>query len=453
MDSQIEQISPVECRVRVTMPWSDVGPRLDTKLRSLGKKARVPGFRPGKIPPKVLERIFGKSARQELVGELFQETFETVISQHAKRPLTQPVLESSNLEKGEDFTYAARFEVAPKIEPKDYKGIAVRRRPSVVDDAKVEAEISKKQEELTEMRPIDREGEGARDKTRDGDVWTVDIDGSIGDSPLSRKDLEVEIGKTSNEIVPGLAAALAELELASVGKAIDISFVPPEDKVKEEFRGAQVKLAVALRDVREKVVPARDDEFAADTGEADTYAEYEEKVREKVRQEDADQAEREARQRLVEAILERNDFDPAPSMINNEVRAQVENFKRQLARQGLTLRQLGSSDAQMAENMRPQATFNVKAFLLLEAIREAEGIDVPEEEIEAEIKEMADAQGQNPARLRATMEKNNQLLLLRAQMREERVLDFLMENAEVTEAPDPEPESDGAAETEGAGEA
>ncbi|MCA9697747.1 MAG: trigger factor, partial [Myxococcales bacterium] len=360
MDSQIEQISPVECRVRVTMPWSDVGPRLDTKLRSLGKKARVPGFRPGKIPPKVLERIFGKSARQELVGELFQETFETVISQHAKRPLTQPVLESSNLEKGEDFTYAARFEVAPKIEPKDYKGIAVRRRPSVVDDAKVEAEISKKQEELTEMRPIDREGEGARDKTRDGDVWTVDIDGSIGDSPLSRKDLEVEIGKTSNEIVPGLAAALAELELASVGKAIDISFVPPEDKVKEEFRGAQVKLSVALRDVREKVVPARDDDFAADTGEADTYAEYEEKVREKVRQEDADQAKREARQRLVEAILERNDFDPAPSMINNEVRAQVENFKRQLARQGLTLRQLGSSDAQMAENMRPQATFNVK---------------------------------------------------------------------------------------------
>src|SRR5690606_22870728 len=112
--------------------------------------------------------------------------------------------------------------------------------------------------------------------------------------------------------------------------------------------------------------------------------------------------------------------------------------------QGLTLQQIGSSDSRMAEQMRPQATFNVKAFLLLEAIRSAEGIEVPEDEIEAEVKEMAEAQGQNPARLRATMEKNNQLLLLRAQLREERVLDFLMSAAEVTEAPDPEePAEDG----------
>src|SRR5690606_22213982 len=152
MDSQIEQITPVECRVRVTVPWTTVGPRLDTKLRDLGKRARVPGFRPGKVPPRVLEKMFGKSARQELANELFQETFETAISTHETRPLTQPVLESSTLAKGENFVYAARFEVAPKIEPKDYKGIPVRRRPAVIDEAKVTAELAKKQEELTEIR-------------------------------------------------------------------------------------------------------------------------------------------------------------------------------------------------------------------------------------------------------------------------------------------------------------
>ena len=117
--------------------------------------------------------------------------------------------------------------------------------------------------------------------------------------------------------------------------------------------------------------------------------------------------------------LERNDFSPAPSMVTREVQAQVENFKQQLRQQGLTLRQLGTNEQQMAENMRPQATFNVKAFLLLEAIRTTEGLDVSEEEIDAEIKQMAEEKGQNPARLRATMEKNQQLLLLRAQMRED----------------------------------
>jgi trigger factor len=437
MDSQIEQITSVECRVRVTVPWTTVGPRLDNKLRDLGKRARVPGFRPGKVPPRVLEKMFGKSARAELANELFQETFETAMSSHKATPLTKPVLESSALEKGEDFSYAARFEIAPKIEPKDYKGVPVRRRPAVVDEEKVQAELAKKQEELTEIRPI----EGEREKTQPDDVWTVDIDGTIGDEPLKRKDIEIVIGSTANEIVPGLSDAMADFELAFVGQTKQLRFVPPEDRVKAQFRGQEVKLTVAVREVRERVVPELDDEFARDTGDAETLEELTEQIRKKIEEEDADVAEREARQRLVEALLERNDFDPAPSMIAREVQAQVQQFKRQLSQQGLTLQQIGSSDARMADNMRPQATFNVKAFLLLEAIRSAEGLEVPEEEIDAEVKLMAEAQGQNPARLRATMEKNNQLLLLRAQMREERVLDFLMNAAEVTVEADPEPEA------------
>jgi trigger factor len=441
MDSQIEQITPVECRVRVTVPWTAVGPRLDTKLRDLGKRARVPGFRPGKVPARVLEKMFGKSARAELANELFQETFQTAMSTHKAKPLTQPVLESSSLEAGTDFVYAARFEVAPQISPKDYKGVPVRRRPAIADEEKVKAELTKKQEELTEVRPIEEE----REKTRPGDVWTVDIDGTIGEEPLKRKDLEIVIGSTANEVVPGLSDAMADLPLSLVGQAKQVTFVPPQERVKPQFRGKEVKLMIAVREVRERVVPELDDEFARDTGDAESLEELTEQIRKKVAEEDGEVAEREARQRLVEALLERNPFDPAPSMVTREVQAQVQEFKRQLQQQGLTLKQIGSSEARMAENMRPQATFNVKAFLLLEAIRTTEGIDVPEEEIDAEVKQMAEAQGQNPARLRATMEKNNQLLLLRAQMREERVLDFLMNAAEVTEAPDPEPAADAAA--------
>lgn len=437
MESQIEQITPVECRVSVTIPWSDVSPRLDTKLRELRKTAKIAGFRQGKIPPAMIEKMFGKSVRAELARDLVQETFETAVVSHKTTPLTQPVLEDSSLELGQAFTYKARFEVAPKIEPKDYLGVPVRRRPALVDQTKVDALLQKKRDELTEIRPIEA---GSREKTQPGDVWTIDFDGTIGSDPLSRKDLQVEIGKEAGEFVPGLGKALGELELAAVGQTRTITFVPDEARVKEQYRGQEVKLTVALREVRMRVVPALDDDFARDTGEAESLDELTTKYAEQVKQEDADLAERDARQRLVEALLERNAFDPAPSLVSREAQAQAQMFKQQLSRQGLTLKQLGMTDARLMQSMRAQATFNVKAFLLLEAIREKESIDVTEEELDAEVKEMAEAQGQNPARLRATMEKNNQILVLRAQMREDRVLEFLMGKAEVTEAPDPEPE-------------
>jgi trigger factor len=445
MESQIEQITPVECRVSVTIPWVDVSPRLDTKLRELRKTARIPGFRQGKVPPTMIEKMFGKSVRAELARDLVQETFETAVVSHKTTPLTQPVLEDSSLEPGQAFTYKARFEVAPKIEPKDYLGVPVRRRPAIVDQAKVDALLQKKRDELTEIRPIEA---GSREHTQAGDVWTIDIDGKIGGDPLARKDLQVEIGKEAGEFVPGLSKQLEGLELAAVGQTRTISFVPDESRVKEQYRGQEVKLTVALREVRQRVVPALDDDFARDTGEAESLTELQGKYADQVKQEDADVAERDARQRLVEALLERNPFDPAPSLVSREAQAQAQMFKQQLQRQGLSLKQLGMTDARLMASMRAQATFNVKAFLLLEAIREKESIDVTEEELDAEVREMAEAQGQNPARLRATMEKNNQILVLRAQMREDRVLEFLMGKAEITEAPDPEPEAPAEASSE-----
>lgn len=437
MESQLERISAVEYRVRVNIPWEDISPRFDKKLKELRQQARLPGFRPGKVPPQMVERMFGQSVRDELARDLVEETFQSAVTKHEKVPLTQPVLEEGTLTKGEAFRYAARFEVPPEITPKDYTGVAVRRRPAAVDQSKVDAQLKSKQEELTELRPLPEGNE--RKETRAGDVWTVDIDGTLGSVKIARKDVAVEIGATGNEFLPGLAKALEGLTLDMVGKAHSLRFLPPQEAIKPELRGHDAVLTVGLRDVREKHVPALDDEFAKDTGEAETLDEYKTKLSDRVREEDQNEAEREARRRLVEALLERNEFDVAPSLVAREVAAQVDLFKRQLQQQGLQLKQLGITEQQLAGQYRPQALFNVKAFLLLDAIGKAESINVGEDEVEAELKQMAEERNQNVDRLRATMEKNNQLLLLRAQLREEKILDFLMSKAEVTEAPDPTP--------------
>lgn len=437
MQSSIERIGTVECRVKVEIPWTDVSPRLADKMKDLRLRARIPGFRPGKVPPQVLERMFGKGVRDELARDLVSETFQEACSEHETTPLTQPVVEDSKLDKGESFTYAARFEVPPDIEPKDYTKVPVRRRPAIVDEAKVTAELDKKREELTELQPIPEDSD--RKETQAGDVWTVDVDGDVGGQRANRKDVQVEIG-APDTIVPGLAEALGKLELSAVGGVINTEFDVPAGQAAKELEGKKAKLSVGLRDVRVKVVPELDDDFAKDTGDAETIDELRKNIEASIRDEDAELAEREARRRLVEALLERNDFEPAPSMVAREVAAQVDQTKRQLAQQGLRLEQIGTTEQQLAGRIRPQAYFNVKAYLLLDAIGKSKELTVADDEFEAELQKMADEGGQNLARMKATMEKNGQLILLRAQMREEKILDFLMGEAEITEAPDPEPE-------------
>ncbi|MGH1346811.1 MAG: trigger factor [Nannocystales bacterium] len=440
MESSIERISPVECRVKVEIPWADVSTRLIGKMRDLRRQARLPGFRAGKVPDKVLEQRFGKGVREELAGELVQETFQTAMTEHETQPLTQPVVEESSLEKQQPFRYQARFEVRPEIEPKDYTGVSVRRRPAVVDSAKVDADLEERRKKLTELRPLPEDDK--REETAAGDVWTIDVEGTLGEQRVARKDVRVDIGETESEFIPGLSAALESLKLSEVGSIKTISFTPPEDRIRAELKGQEAKLELGLREVRLKYVPELDDEFAKDTGDAETLEELKAKISEDIKKADGDEAEREARRRLLTSLLEGNEFEPAPSMVAREVAAQLDQTKRQLAQQGMRLEHMGTNEQQYAARIRPEALFNVKAFLLLDAIGKKETIEVSDEDVQARVNEMAEESGQNVDRMRASMEKSGQLVMIQAGLREERIFDFLMEKAEVTEAPDPEPEGD-----------
>jgi trigger factor len=439
MESSIERISPVECRVKVEIPWTDVSNRLTDKMRDLRRQARLPGFRAGKVPPQVLEKRFGKGVREELAGELVQETFQTAMTEHETQPLTQPVVEESSLEKEQPFRYQARFEVRPDIEPKDYTGVEVRRRPAVVDPAKVDADLEERRKKLTELRPLPEDEK--REETAAGDVWTIDVEGTLGEQRVARKDVRVDIGETESEFIPGLSAALESLKLSEVGSIKTITFTPPEDRIRAELKGQEAKLELGLREVRLKYVPELDDEFAKDTGDAETLEELKAKISEDIKKADGEEAEREARRRLLTSLLEGNEFEPAPSMVAREVAAQLDQTKRQLAQQGMRLEHMGTNEQQYAARIRPEALFNVKAFLLLDAIGKKETIEVSDEDVTARVNEMAEESGQNVDRMRASMEKSGQLLMIQAGLREERIFDFLMEKAKVTEAPDPEPEA------------
>ncbi len=435
MESQIERISPVECRVRVEIPWSEVSPRLNRKLTEFRRQVRLPGFRRGKAPPKMVERMFGDGARREVAEDLVQETFEAAVAEQGARALTQPKIEELKIERDAPFVYRARFEVPPEVEPRDYVGVPVRRRPVEITDEAVEAKIERMRRELAETEDVPEDE--ASETTRPGDVWTLDYEGTFGERPISGEDVTVEIGHEDSEPLPGLAAAMATLSRADVGTSKTVEFVPPEDAVSDDQRGVPVKLTLGLREVRVCRLPDLDDDFARDTNQADTLDELRAKVREELQEREQGEAEREARMRLVQELLARNEFEVPPSMIMREIAARVDNMKRSFAQMGVSLKDMGLTEERLWAQLEPEVTFNVKAFLLLDAIGKAEGIEVGDEEIDAAVAELAKERGTTPERLRPSLERTQELVVLRAQLREEKILDFLMGKAEVTEAPDP----------------
>jgi trigger factor len=416
----------------VEIPWSEVSARIHGKMRDLQQRVRVPGFRPGKVPPKMVEQMYGKSVRDEVARDLVDSSFEQEVSGHQARPLTKPVVESTQLADGESFSYSARFEVAPVIEPKDYEGVPVKRRAAVVSEEQVEASIEEMRQAQARIEPLPEDS--TRTETQAGDVWTLDVDGHWGEEAIGRKNLTIEVGgKAPVQYLPGLAEEVAKFALADVGSVKKLSYLPNQDNLLERFKGKSIDVTLGLREVKVRVVPALDDDFARDTGEAETLEELRTKVRERLLEEDKLQAERDARLRMMGELLNRNPVTPAPSMVTNECAAQIQLLGQQLSQQGLSFKALGRTPEQMMQSIRPRAKTNVSAFLLLDAIARKESIEVPEAEVEAEVAAMAEEQSVNPQRLRAQMEKDNRLLLLRAQLREDKIFKWLMDRAAVTE--------------------
>lgn len=430
MSSQFERISPVECRVNVEVPWSDVSPRLQKKMKELRRSVRMPGFRPGKAPLRMLERMYGEGVRHEVAQELVEATFKEAASEHQTVPLTEPRVDEHSYDEGKLFRYQARYEVAPVIEPKDYSGVPVFKLKVEADEEQVSSWLEDKRFELSELRPIEEER-----VTQDGDVWTIDIDGKWQDIDLSRKDVKVEMGKEATAYIPGLDKAMSELKTSETGEKRTLTFLPPQDKLREELKGTEVEIDVALREVKQRVLPELDDDFARDTELGDTLDELKDKVREMFREEADISAERDARLRLAGELLSRNEVTPAPSMVMREVEAQYNLQMEQLRRQGIDVSTLGQDREKAYEAMWPRAYGNVAAFLLLDAIGKKEEINVESSEVDEEIKALAEERNQNEGKLRASLQQSGEMMLLQAQIRENKIFEFLMEKAELRELP------------------
>src|SRR5262245_36748372 len=424
MQITIEDISPVEKRVEFELPWTDVAPKLDKAYGTLRNEVRLPGFRPGKVPRALLEKMYRQQVEEEVARELIERSLGQAIHENQIQPVAPPTVDNLELKSGSPFKFSARVEVRSQVVPKEYGGIPLSRRPAKVTDEEITQALEGYRRRLTAYQPV-----AGRPEPSPTDVVTVEVRGSVGEHKIKQRQVAVDLEDETGGALPGLAPRLRGLPIG--GDQLELKYTLPDDTLPKELAGKAVDLKVTIKEAREKKVPALDDELAKDTGEAETLEALRDKVRERLVEADRQRIQRELVQQLVKELVKRNDFPIAPALVERHAQAIVSRTKAQLVMAGLDVESF--DDARMRGEFKREAEEEARAAILIHAIAEREGISVSEADVQKRIAELAAARNENPKKLRAELEKEHRLHQIESQIREQKTLDMLIAQAKITD--------------------
>ena len=349
-------------------------------------KIAIPGFRKGKAPRNIIEKMYGKEVffedgANEIVGELY----EKAAKESGLDIVSQPSIEAVTLEAGKPFVFSAEIAVKPEVTLGEYKGIEVEKTEVYVTDDDVNEEIDKtrKQNSRTvtvEDRPV-----------ADGDTAIIDFEGFVDGVAFAG-------GKGENySLVIGSHSFIDTFEEQLIGKNIgeevEVNVTFPEDYHAEELKGKPAMFKVTVKEIKVEELPELDDEFASEVSDFETLAEYKEDVAKTIRERKETEAKNAKEDKVMNKIVENAAMDIPEAMINTQVRQMTEEFAQRLQMQGLSMEQYmqftGLTPAKILEEMKPQALTRIKSRLVLEAVAKAENITISDEEVEKELADMA----------------------------------------------------------------
>ncbi len=430
MQITIEDISPVEKRVEFEVPWGDVAPKLDRAYSDLRRKVQLKGFRPGKVPRSLIEKLYKHEVERDVAHELVEMSMGQAISENQLQPVAPATVDKIEIKTGEPFRFTARVEVRSLVTPKDYTGITLKRRPPKVTDEDVGNAIERHRRQLTEYRPVE-----GRATTADTDLLAVEVHGRIGEHKVKKHSLVVDLADDNAGGVPGLAARLRGAPVNA--QHLEVKYRIPDDAPVKGLQGKDVSLHVTIVEARERRQPALDDELAKDTGLADTLEELRHKVRERLIESDREQITRELKLQVVKELVARNPFPIAPALVERHAEVIVARTRAQLAMMGIGVEGEDLDVAKMKEEFRAEAEQEARAGALIHAIAEREGISVGDADVQKRIAELAAARQENAKKLRGELERGGRIEGLRAQLLEDKTLDMLLGQAKITDE-DPE---------------
>ena len=419
MKTEFTDVSETQKTVTIEIPSTVVDAEID-RIAQGYKKVRVPGFRPGKVPSGIIKRRFREQILHEVMHGLIPKAMDEALQERGIEPIDTPNIKDVALEEGQPLRFTAAIETVPPFEPGDLSTLQAMRPPVALTEEAVEQTLQRLRERAARSEAV--EGRPATD----GDTLVVDLVRSDPAGPDRHDGVSIEIGAQANP--PGFDANLIGLNPGDE-KTFTVHF--PDDYTVKEMAGSEVTYSVTVKELRRKVLPELDDEFAKDLGEFDSISALRDRVRSDLQQEAEENSTRQVRTEVLKQLSERVTFELPASLVEREIDRRLEEFARQLMQQNVDPRQAGIDWAQFREAQREPARASVASALVLDEIARREGLTVAPEEIDKEIERFALRAGRTPAALRAQFEKEGGIARLSAGLRREKAVDLALSRARI----------------------
>lgn len=424
MKTEFVDVSDTRKSLVVEIPSSVVDAEIDRIARDYSKAARIPGFRPGKVPSKVVKQRFREQILHDVAHELIPRAVDDALRERGVEPVDTPDIRDVVVQEGQPLKFTASFETVPAFELGPYSSVRLRQPVPVLEPDAVDRTLEHLRERAARYEPV--EGRGIES----GDTVVLDLLRELPGEPEDRhEDVSIDVGSPANP--PGLDDELAGLQ---VGDSKTFTLRYPDDYANTDLAGTSVAYSVTVKAIKRRVLPELDDEFARDVGDFENLASLRARVEEDLRREAEFKAEREVRADLLKQIAAWITFEVPEALIERELDRRMEEFARRLIEQHIDPRQASIDWAAFRQGQREAAREAVAGALVLDEVARREALTVTEAEIEAELARYAARTGRTAAAVRARLEQEGGIGRLAAGLRREKAVDFLRSRATIVDS-------------------
>lgn len=425
MSLQVEKLEKNMAKLTIDVSAEEVEKAIERAYQKQKSKISIPGFRKGKVPRKMVEKMYGVGVfYEDAANDMIPTAYEAAVKDSDLEIVSQPKIDVVQLEAGKEFIFTAEVALKPEVELGEYKGIEVPKTDIEVTEEEVMAEVDREREQnsrivAVEDRPVE-----------DGDMTVIDFEGFVdGEAFEGGKGSDYPLTIGSHSFIDTFEEQLIG---KNIGEEVEVNVTFPEEYHAEELKGKPAMFKVTVKEIKKKELPELDNDFVEDVSEFSTVDEYKSNIKTKLEMKKVESAKSAKEDAVIEKIIENAKMDIPDAMVDSQVRQMAEDFSRRISNQGITIEQYfqytGLTPDKLLEQMRPQAVKRIQSRLVLEAVGEKENFEVTEEDIDNEINDMASAYNMEADKLKGLLsDKDRENMKKDVQVR--KAVEFVTENA------------------------